>query len=191
MPLRHDRIPDDDYPTPLYCVRRLLEALPLPGGHWLEPSAGDGSIIRAVNELRADVQWAAVEKRLSCMARLAELPGTRHCIDDFLGWNSISARATWPQHFDVALGNPPYSWAQEFVERCLGLADHTVMLLRLDFMASAKRHGWLLRNPFDLYVLSNRPQFRFDGSDKTEYGWFHWPGTGHLRLLNLTPSGAR
>lgn len=52
---------DDFYATPAWCVRRLLEGVNPPGGLWLEPCAGDGAIIRAVEEMRADVKWHAVE----------------------------------------------------------------------------------------------------------------------------------
>ena len=35
----------DFYPTPAWCVHRLLEAVPLPAGRWLEPCVGDGAKI--------------------------------------------------------------------------------------------------------------------------------------------------
>ena len=47
--MRRDR---DYYPTPSWCVRALLETVDLPTGTWLEPTAGDGAIIRAVDEYR-------------------------------------------------------------------------------------------------------------------------------------------
>jgi len=58
-----ERDEHDFYETPAWCVHRLLEAVPqLPGGAWLEPCAGKGAIIRAVNEVRKDpIHWTAVE----------------------------------------------------------------------------------------------------------------------------------
>lgn len=61
----------DNYPTPGWCVRRFLEAWPSlahVGTRWLEPCAGDGSIIRAVDEFReargmTPLEWTAVEYR--------------------------------------------------------------------------------------------------------------------------------
>ncbi len=55
------RSPADDHPTPEWCVRRLVEAVDLPGSRWLEPAAGDGAIVRAVG--RVDVAWDLWEVR--------------------------------------------------------------------------------------------------------------------------------
>jgi len=50
------------------------------------------------------------------------------------------------------------------------------MLLRLNFLASRKRHGWWnLHRPSALFVLSQRPSFTEDGqTDATDYAWFYW-----------------
>ena len=48
-------------PTPSFVVDRLIEEVELPGGIWLEPSAGNGNIIKAVNAKRKDVVWHACE----------------------------------------------------------------------------------------------------------------------------------
>lgn len=61
----------DNYPTPGWCVRRFLEKWPSlsdAGLRWLEPCAGDGSIIRAVDDFREarkmkPIQWTALELR--------------------------------------------------------------------------------------------------------------------------------
>ena len=75
----------DNYPTPAWCVRRLLERVDLPGGTWLEPAAGDGAIVRAVRAARHDVDWIAVEIREDCRHLLRrEVPGDRVVIGDFL-----------------------------------------------------------------------------------------------------------
>lgn len=55
------RVELDQYPTPKWCVHRLLEAVDLPAGRWLEPCAGAGNIINAVSEVRSDVKWDAWE----------------------------------------------------------------------------------------------------------------------------------
>jgi len=49
----------DFYPTPPWCVHRLLDRLALPGGRWFEPRAGQGAIISAVNGARTDVTWSS------------------------------------------------------------------------------------------------------------------------------------
>lgn len=55
--------PEDFYATPKWCVDRLLDEWDPPGGTWVEPGAGSGSIIRAVNGRRHDVHWNAFEVR--------------------------------------------------------------------------------------------------------------------------------
>lgn len=177
---------DDFFRTPAWCVRRLLEACPLPGGEWLEPAAGDGAIIRAVAGVRDDVRWTAVEKRDGQHAALA---GVAHYVTttDFLDWRPF-------QHFAVAITNPPYSLAQRFVEHALDLADNVAMLLRLNFLASLTRAAFMRECPPDVYVLPNRPSFRADGkTDSIEYAWFVWPPDrrrecGTVRVLVPTPA---
>ena len=64
----------DVYPTPAWVVDRLLEVVDFPGGRWLEPCAGDGAIMRAVNAWRADVRWDACELRAECTPALDASP---------------------------------------------------------------------------------------------------------------------
>ena len=186
----------DYYPTPSWCVRRLLEACPLPGGRWIEPGAGTGSIIRAVNEFRRDVTWTAIELRTECerhlvdaMGGLCFLGGDRIVVADFL---TIDLDATTHK---VALGNPPFSLAQAFVDRALQAAEQVVFLLRLSFLESQERAAWWQDHPADVFVLPNRPSFTGAGTDATAYGWFRWHKSrradGVLRVLPLTPDAER
>ena len=194
---------DDAYFTPAWCVRRLLEACPLPNhGPWLEPCAGDGAIIRAVTSYASapmprpysEVKWTAIE------IRDVDRPSG-------LAMNTIWRRGqnflTLPDaeidlHYTVAITNPPYRHALEFIERCRDLADTTVMLLRLNYLASAKRAEFMRANPPDVYVLPNRPSFTGGGkTDCTEYAWMVWPRVGRrrsfgeVRVLATTPRDER
>ena len=55
----HPRIKDDVYETPKYTVYRILDELNMDliklgvGNNWLEPSAGSGAIINAVQNIVA------------------------------------------------------------------------------------------------------------------------------------------
>jgi len=163
------RTPADFYPTPTWCVIRALEAIPLPDGEWLEPCAGDGSIIRATQQIRRDVSWRAVEIRSSCKADLERyLSADRVAYVDFFEWRTS-------QRFEVLLTNPPYALAEQFLSAGLELAQNVVLLLRLNFLASAKRAELMRRRAPDVYVLPNRPSFSGSGTDSVEYAWFHWP----------------
>lgn len=182
---------DDFFATPLWAVRRLLEACPLPAGAWLEPGAGSGNIIRAVNARRSDVRWTAIEKRPEEERHLRGLPNVeRVVIADYL-----SIRTS--RRFDVAITNPPFVLAQEFIEKSLTLAVHVVMLLRLNFLASGKRAEFMRAHPPDVYVLPNRPSFTPNGrTDSIEYAWMHWRSdtlrpAGELVVLEPTDVEAR
>ncbi len=157
------------YPTPAWCVTRLLSHVELPGGQWLEPSAGDGAIIRAVNATRPDVSWNAVELRPHAAPSLRAL-GAVTTIDDFLRASHLGLP------FDVALGNPPFSLAAQFVLKSLEHAEQVVMLLRLNILGSSndRRHLFETAGMPDVYVLPERPSFTGDGTDACEYAWMRW-----------------
>ena len=178
----------DYYPTPAWCVHRLLEALDLPGGRWLEPSAGDGAIIRAVNTKREGVKWTAVEVRPECSAQLLDLAD--HAIADFLG------ASLGLGHFDVAILNPPFSDAMAFIDRCKPMATWVCALERLNFLEGDARNASLRSDAPDVFVLPNRPSFTGEGTDSIAYAWFVWGPERNRResrivLLPLTPAAER
>jgi hypothetical protein len=181
---------NDLYETPGWCVDRLMEKITLPGGNWLEPGSGSGNIIRAVNTHRQDIRWTAVEKYVLRPERLQAAVGPQGVIEhhSFLEWQPFG-------RYRVAMGNPPYSRAMEFILRSRLAADHVVMLLRLNFLGSEARQDFLQRCPPDIYVLPNRPSFTGGKTDSTEYAWFHWPPqdrpAGLIQVLNTTPKKER
>lgn len=88
----------DNYPTPGWCIRRFLEEWPSfanVGTRWLEPCAGDGSIIRAVDDYREQrgmeaIEWTAVEYRptgddLRAAVHYDDRPGNVFVRADFVG----------------------------------------------------------------------------------------------------------
>jgi len=187
------RRPLDFYETPEWCVTRLLERLSLPmfdGRLWLEPCAGAGAIIRAVGPA---VAWDAYEIDLAHEAELRSLPEIHQLkMADFL----VSTVHPEPRRYGVVLTNPPYKLAQQFVDRCLRMSEHVVMLLRLNFLESKRRREWLSNRMPDVYVLPNRPSFTGGGTDGTGYGWFHWNSSqlrrmGKIEILELTPDDQR
>lgn len=169
------RIESDLYETPPEPIIQILNALDLPGGDWLEPSAGSGAIIRAVNSVRSDVRWTACEilpemARMICVAD----PSADVVCDDFL-------TADWLVRWDVCAMNPPFSLALQFIERALEVADWVVCLERLNFLGSDKRNEFWLAHMPDVYVLPRRPSFVGGKTDSTEYALFVWPKGGHNR----------
>lgn len=167
----------DFYPTPPWCVERLLEAVGLPGGVWLEPAAGQGAIVKAVNAMRTDVRWRVVELDARFEPELARQTGKREVITrSFLDVSPRDLRTP----LSVVVTNPPYSLAMPMIEHALGFdARFVVMLLRLNFLASAGRADFMRTHAPDVYVLPNRPSFSGAGTDSIEYAWFVWHGRKH------------
>lgn len=177
----------DRYDTPEWCVERLLDADPLfsnpyDGGRWLEPSAGNGAIVHAVDVWRNSrgfllPQWTGID----IAPRRA---GIIEC--DFLA-------ARFDRPFNVVIGNPPYSMAEDFARRCVGLAPVVALLLRLNWLASAKRAAWMREHTPSVYVLPNRPSFTGRGTDATDYAWCVWrKGVApEVRILATTPASER
>jgi len=188
----------DVFPTPAWAVHRFLEACNLPGGKWLEPAAGEGAIIKAVNEVKTDIEWNAFEIRQEPMLKLASIANTAAWNDDFL--NSIPSNIPIYKKWDVLITNPPFAAAQDFVEKSIQLSPVVVMLLRVNFLSSKKRAPWFQRiGTPDIYVLPNRPDFSGGGGDSCEYGWFVWDDRkgegpklkGSIQMLDLTPKAVR
>lgn len=185
--------PEDFYATPSWAVDRLLEAWDPPGGLWVEPSAGNGAVVRAVNARRTDVRWLAIEVRPEERQTLEDC-SSEVIIGDFLTFD-LEARRDEPA---VVIGNPPYALAQEFIERALDLYPNAfhAYLLRLNFAGSDERAPFLRRRVPSVYVLPDRPAFRNDGSDNTEYAWFTFrpffrDTYGKFMVLASTPKAER
>lgn len=201
----------DDYPTPAWCVERLLDRVALPGQRWLEPSAGEGGIIHAVNEWRAwsgqpALNWTATEVYTRYRRDLQK--AAHHVIiGDF---RSAGNRLCYD--YDVAIGNPPYDDAMDFIVEARKRARVVAYLLRLNFLGSEERQAFFRRDMPDIYQLPNRPTFvvtmrrnrktgglKATTTDSCEYGWFVWPelapgetrSRGRIEVLDVTPAEVR
>jgi hypothetical protein len=169
-----------------------MEQLDLPRGKWLEPAAGNGAIIKAIN--RSDIEWTAWELREAERTALeALLPPERLHIGDFVVAHQQGALDG--KRFAVAITNPPYRLSTQFLEACLARAEVVVLLVSLAYLASQARQPFMSTNTPDVYVLPNRPTFVNGASDHAEYGWMVWRQasrtTGQLRILGLTSEAER
>ena len=184
----------DDYPTPDWCVRQFIREVNLPGGRWLEPTAGMGNLIKAVNNTRQDVHWDAIELRPECQDVLDEIPVINSTvIGDFL--NIDPSSYSYP--FSVVITNPPYSYAMPVIQHALNFdTQFVIMLLRLNFLATGSRAEFMRANTPDVYVLPNRPSFSGKGTDSIEYAWFVWDKmnqktTGKIEVLPVLSTSKR
>jgi hypothetical protein len=89
------------------------------------------------------------------------------------------------QHFDGdIITNPPYSLAQEFVEKSLSIIPEgrkVAMFLKLTFLEGKKRKELFRTNPpIRIWVSSSRLKcaingdFASIGSSATAYAWYIW-----------------
>ena len=167
----------------------------------LEPASGHGSIQSALAAERTPdgmPRWQVVGIELDALrAEAARRDGLTVWQGDFL-------TEDWSQHLPVRLqgpavvGNPPYEFAIEFVERAIAVArgeatectpmaclseccggkfgwGPVAMLLRMGFQHSQGRAAFHRENPCDVLVLDKRPSFTGGRTDSCEYGWYIWP----------------
>lgn len=150
-----------------------LQACPV-----LEPSFGDGGILRALSR-RVDpalLTGVEIDGARVADARAAGVPG------NLLHANYLSLDLVSRGYRPMAIvGNPPYLRAQEFVSKALtdvSPAGVVCLLLRLGFLASRRRYGLIAACVPDIAVLAERPSFTADGkTDSSEYAWFIWPAS--------------
>jgi hypothetical protein len=168
------------YPTEAEAVEALILSplLTLPGGVWLEPCVGTGSIVRSVQRHRSDVQWICVDidprviEHVQRGDHIAVLE-----VADFLTYEVPS------DGVDVLITNPAFSITLDVIRRGMEIhAEWICILQRQGWFGTKGRADWLRRHCPDSYTLPWRPSFRPDGgTDSIEYAWFVWPENGHDR----------
>lgn len=148
----------DAYGTPTWCTEAIVKQVTWGASPFiLEPCKGKGAILDVLhmNALML-TDWCEIQE------------GKDFLTEDF----QPSCR------YDFVLTNPPFSLAQEFIERSLEIANCVIMLLRINFLASSRRKEFWKRNPpTAIHVLTKRPSFTGNGTDATDYAWFVWDST--------------
>ena len=177
------RVESDFYATPLETVYSLLDSYDeiKESDIILEPSAGNGNIIQALRNRGYDNFIDAVELREE---ERYNLIGKANRVGIF---NYLTE--TIPYKYDVIIGNPPYSMAQEFIDKSLTLlkpGGRLIFLLRTNFLESKKRSTWWQdKIPSRLYTLSKRPSFTGKGTDATSYSWFIWEPDADRQFIKV------
>jgi len=165
------RDPLDHYPTPVELCRAAVATLPdHPAPLVLDPGSGTGVWGRAVRE-----------RYIFSRIHGSEIDGSLTGTKDYDAWFT-GDYLTQPLQgdYDLIVGNPPYKFAKQFVERSLDLLRWDGMLLfllRLAFMeAQSRHHWWTEHRPSCVSVLSRRPSFTGDRkTDATAYAIYTWP----------------
>ena len=193
---RSGREAQDRYYTPRWCVdlvlgledERLRVAVAAGVKHGvLEPSAGGGALLRG---LARAVDWVPNGYRQRVVACDLDPRPDAHLGFDDVEWRQgdFLAQTFGPHEFGLAILNPPFSSAEAFVRRCREVSRWTLALLRLTFLESQGRSGWLSSDAPDVFVLARRPVFDGSGStDSVTSAWMLWGPTpraqGWLKVL--------
>ena len=136
------RIEVDNYPTPPWCTRRILEVLPY-FGSWIEPCAGEGAIADVVRGANPIARYQTCDIR-----KIGE---------------QYVADATKPMRvlvspFDLLITNPPFNVAHEIIQAQRDTARLCVYLLRSSFIAGERAEAYRDDMPAE-YRLPERPEF--------------------------------
>ena len=143
----HGRVENDYYATNPKAVEMLFERYEVRGNTFLEPCVGGGHIAKAVDKLIGD----KLEETTYLDIVDRGYPNT--IVKDFLQYKTN-------KRYDIIISNPPYSLAQEFIEKSLSLLSskgHCIMFLKLQFLEGAKRKEFFEKYPPKfIYVFRNR-----------------------------------
>lgn len=193
---RTKRRASDDYPTPGPVVDAFLDRIDwFRVRSFLEPCAGDGAILSRAVE-RITHPSAVVE---SCELRAGS---------DYLAQSMAAGERPSTKHsgfivlepFDLAVTNPPFNLAGQFLEKLLRECVTVCLLLRASWPAGPRSALLRLIPPTHVYYLESRPAFvatcqrkscdasaalgtrecpecgdrMRDTTDMHEYAWFCW-----------------
>ena len=161
-----ERQPEDYYATEPKAVEILLENEKFSQNIW-ECAVGEGHIAKVLENRGYNVLKSDIINR--------GYPNTK--IIDFLKFDKKELTC------DI-ITNPPYKYAQEFVEKsleCVKQGNKIAMLLKLTFLEGKSRKSMFLNNPpTKLYVSSSRLNCAKNGkfdeykSSAIAYGWYIW-----------------
>lgn len=177
----------DFYETPSWCTRAIMPYLPQRyGTRVLEPGCGRGAIVKVLREVNLyEIDGVESEPEY---AEAALASGITVFQKDFLRWQPRRL-------YDLAVGNPPYNSAIEFIQqtmRCLVPGGILFFLLRVGIQESATRWEFMSSHTPDQYVLPQRPSFEKGATDSACYAWLAFHNVPHRdvgsnRILGMRP----
>lgn len=171
MSTTRDRVEDDYYATPYDSTKMLLDNVNFVG-NFLEPCVGGGHIAEVIKQYyNTEIFGSDLVDR--------GYPNT--LVADFLTHE-------FNRKFDNIITNPPYSLAQEFLEKGMEVINDNgkiAMFLKIQFLEGAKRREMFIKYPPKyVYVFSKRQNPWRNGSAVDEKGkpwastmcfaWFVW-----------------
>ena len=176
---KNNRVENDYYATNPEAVIKLFDNYMFNAQTILEPCVGGGHIANTINEFftnERDITAIDIVDR--------SYPNT--IVTDFLTYET-------DQKFEGIITNPPFSLAQEFIEKSIELLDYNgqiAMFLKIQFLEGIKRKEFFEKHPPKyIYVFRNRMATwnngqPFDIDEKTGkqkrwattmcHAWFIW-----------------
>ena len=166
-----DRVEDDYYATPYESTKALLDNVEFVG-NFLEPCIGGGHISDIIKQYYDDEIFGV---------DLVDRGYPNTVIGDFITYS-------FDRKFDNIITNPPYSLAQEFLEKGMEVTNENgkiAMFLKIQFLEGNKRRDMFKKYPPKyIYVFSKRQNPWRNGSQVDEKGkpwsstmcfaWFIW-----------------
>ena len=173
MSTTRERVQDDYYATPHQATEMLLDEVKF-NGSFLEPCVGGGHIADVIKRYYPDEHV--------CGSDLVDRGYPNTLVANFLEYDFLD------QKFDNIVTNPPYSLAQEFLEKGMKVVNDNAkiaMFLKIQFLEGVKRKEMFKNHPPKyIYVFSKRQNPWRNGNPVDEKGkpwsstmcfaWFVW-----------------
>ena len=130
------KVGSDDFQTPEWPIKTLLEHIKLPLDKViLEPACGKGLMVATLNVCGYDVIGSDLKE------------GVNFITDDII------------VPYDVVITNPPYSVKDAFIERCYELGKPFALLLPLTALEGIKRQALYREHGMQLICLPRRVNY--------------------------------
>ena len=154
----------DDFPTPPWATRAVIERLGISGGTGRDPCANRGHMVRPMREAFDAVEGFDIHDY-----------GAGFPVRDYLS-------GSLPKPVDWTFQNPPFRLAEAFIDRALATSRVGVaVLVRSAFLEGVGRHERLysIRPPSVVYqfverVVMHKGRLAPEGSSATAYSWLVW-----------------
>lgn len=134
---------------------KLRAHLPPKPSFW-EPTAGRGALVRLLREQFPDAYIEANEIDADRAKELESAGADRVTNFDLFDVAKFEKRAGG---FDCAFTNPPFFCATQVAERLFPACTHTVLLQRVNWLASLDRVEFWRQHAADAWLLPKRPSF--------------------------------
>lgn len=165
----HKRIKHDVYQTPAWVTEAIIPHLKIDRRRTIwEPAAGDGQMVKVLRDHDFKVQSSDIRRGRDFLKKVV--------------------------HVGAVVTNPPYSFAQEFIEHALACTEKergiVALLLRVDFdSGSTRRHLFAEHPAFSKkVVLTKRIEWfkpkiikgKKPSGPSENHCWMIWRWTNHL-----------